>query len=164
MKIRGSISRVTLYAAVAFLACSFLLVAAFRITRNSPRHNLSTTSAARVASPAVPATDKSAWLQAYGKLPLSFMENQGQLAQEVRYAAHGSRYDLFLTSQEAVVALRHSQHLDFSPRHRAASLKALRALRKSGSGHYHYRRRCACGLPAPIPLLKLRASKICRAK
>jgi hypothetical protein len=72
-------------------------------------------------------------LQAYGKLPLSFMENQGQLAQEVRYAAHGSRYDLFLTPQEAVVALRHSQHLDFSPRHRAASLKALRALRKSGS-------------------------------
>ncbi len=134
MKIRGSISRVTFYAAVAFLACSFLLVAAFRITRNSSHRNLSTTSAAaRSTSPAAPATDKSAWLQAYGKLPLSFMENQGQLAQEVRYAAHGARYDLFLTSQEAVVALRHSQHLDFSPRHRAASLKALRALRKSGS-------------------------------
>ena len=125
MKIRGSISRVWFYSAVALLVCSFLLAAAFRITRNSSRHSLSATSAAaRMASPTVSSTDKSALLQAYGKLPLSFMENQGQLAQEVRYAAHGARYDLFLTSQEAVVTLRHSQHLDFSPRHRAASLKA----------------------------------------
>ena len=150
MKIRGSISRVWFYSAVALLVCSFLLAAAFRIARNSSRHSLSATSAAaRMASPTVSSTDKSALLQAYGKLPLSFMENQGQLAQEVRYAAHGARYDLFLTSQEAVVTLRHSQHLDFSPRHRAASLKAMRALRKSGAATASLRLRFAGSNPAP---------------
>jgi hypothetical protein len=135
MRFRGSISRAPFYAAVAFLACSLLLVAAFHITRNSSHKNISTNSAsvARSGSSAPGAKDKSAWLQAYGQLPISFTENQGQLAQEVRYAAHGAQYDLFLTSQEAVVALRHSRHFDFSPRHRAASLKALRNLRKAGA-------------------------------
>jgi len=134
MKIRGSISRVSFYAAVAFLACSFLLVAAFRITRNSSGHNISTTSAAaRTTSSGVSATDKSGWLQAYGNLPLSFMENQGQTAQEVRYVSHGSQYDLFLTPQEAVLALRQTKHFDLSPRHRSASLKAARRAREAAT-------------------------------
>jgi hypothetical protein len=72
------------------------------------------------------------WLQAYGKLPLSFEENVGQTAPEVRYVAHGGKYELFLTSQEAVVALRPSGHFDFSPRHRFSTLRAMRELRRNG--------------------------------
>ena len=77
------------------------------------------------------AIQDSQWLQAYGKLPLSFEENVGQTAPEVRYVAHGGKYELFLTSQEAVVALRPSGHFDFSPRHRFATLRAMRELRRN---------------------------------
>jgi len=42
----------------------------------------------------------------YGALPLAFEANQGQTAREVRYLAHGQRYQLFLTDQEAVLTLR----------------------------------------------------------
>jgi Abnormal spindle-like microcephaly-assoc'd, ASPM-SPD-2-Hydin/Beta-propeller repeat len=72
----------------------------------------------------------SQWLEAYGKLPLSFEENTGQTARQVRYIAHGGNYELFLTSQEAVVALP-SSHLDWSPRHRAATLRAVRDARRN---------------------------------
>ncbi|MGB2633355.1 MAG: SBBP repeat-containing protein [Candidatus Acidiferrum sp.] len=73
----------------------------------------------------------SRWAQAYAKLPLSFEENQGQTAREVRYVSHGSGYELFLTPQEAVLALRSQQHYDLSPRHRAASIRAIRKARKA---------------------------------
>ena len=66
------------------------------------------------------------WREAYGKLPLSFEENRGQTAKEVRYLAHGAGYELFLTSHEAVLALRSRCHYDLSPLHRTASLRAAR--------------------------------------
>ena len=49
---------------------------------------------------------KPDWTNAYGKLPLSFEVNQGQTAPDVRFLAHGQGYQLFLTSQEAVLTLR----------------------------------------------------------
>lgn len=72
------------------------------------------------------------WAESYGQLPLSFEENQGQTAREVRYVSHGSGYELFLTAQETVLALRPTQHYDLSPRHRTASIRAMRKARKAG--------------------------------
>lgn len=66
---------------------------------------------------------------AYGRLPLTFEENVGQAAREVRYLAHGRGYELFLANQEAVLALRNPIRLDLSPRHRFATLRALRNAR-----------------------------------
>jgi hypothetical protein len=43
---------------------------------------------------------------AYGKLPLSFEVNRGQTTDRVKFLSRGSGYSLFLTSQEAVIALR----------------------------------------------------------
>ncbi|MGB9471922.1 MAG: SBBP repeat-containing protein, partial [Candidatus Acidiferrum sp.] len=85
----------------------------------------------RTTSKASHARPNSQWVQAYGKLPLSFEENVGQTASEVRYLAHGGKYELFLTSQETVVALRPSGLFDFSPRHRFATVRALRELRRN---------------------------------
>ena len=42
----------------------------------------------------------------YGKLPLSFEVNRGQSAKEVKFLARGQGYVLFLTRDEAVLALR----------------------------------------------------------
>ena len=42
----------------------------------------------------------------YGRLPLSFEANQGQVEGQVKFLSRGSGYSLFLTSSEAVLALR----------------------------------------------------------
>lgn len=41
----------------------------------------------------------------YGKLPLSFEANQGQVDSQVRFTSRGNGYSLFLTDKEAVLAL-----------------------------------------------------------
>ena len=45
-------------------------------------------------------------VKAYGQLPLSFEANQGQTDQRVKFLSHGSGYSLFLTGDEAVLALK----------------------------------------------------------
>jgi hypothetical protein len=42
----------------------------------------------------------------YGKLPLHFEANQGQTDPQVKFLSHGRGCTLFLTSTEAVLALR----------------------------------------------------------
>jgi hypothetical protein len=60
---------------------------------------------------------------AYGRFPLSFELNQGQTDARVRFLSHGRGYSLFLTAEEAVLALRKS-----NPRSNAPSAKAARGL------------------------------------
>ena len=84
------------------------------------------------AAKAAAAKETPHWREAYGKLPLSFEENQGQTAEEVRYLAHGTGYELFLTPHEALLALRSRRKYDLSPLHRTASLRAMRKARKAG--------------------------------
>jgi hypothetical protein len=60
----------------------------------------------RVASPQV-ASQRI--LSGYGKLPLSFEANRGQTDGQVRFLSRGSGYTLFLTSDDAVLALQTSK-------------------------------------------------------
>jgi hypothetical protein len=53
-----------------------------------------------------PATNKPRVLEAYGKLPMAFEANRGQADGRVKFPARGSRYTVFLTSNEAVLTLR----------------------------------------------------------
>ena len=47
----------------------------------------------------------------YGRLPLSFEPNRGQVSnRQVRYLAHGAGYSLYLTDRNAIIALRGSAH------------------------------------------------------
>jgi sugar lactone lactonase YvrE len=48
----------------------------------------------------------SALAKNFGKLPLSFEANQGQVNSKVRFLSRGEGYSLFLTDREAVLALR----------------------------------------------------------
>ena len=52
------------------------------------------------------AANKPQVVENYGKLPLSFEANQGQTDSRVDFLTRGSGYSLFLTSTEAVLALR----------------------------------------------------------
>ena len=47
---------------------------------------------------------------AYGKLPLSFEANEGQVDKAVKFLSRGQGYTLFLTPAEAVLSLRGPQH------------------------------------------------------
>jgi hypothetical protein len=47
--------------------------------------------------------------ETYGKLPLSFEANQGQVDGQVKFLARGRGYALYLTADEAVLALRQGQ-------------------------------------------------------
>jgi hypothetical protein len=55
--------------------------------------------------------------ETYGKLPLSFEPNQGQMSPQVKFLSRGRGYALFLTGDEAVLALRSaSQESKFESR------------------------------------------------
>jgi hypothetical protein len=70
---------------------------------------------ARRASALIPAisgtrpmdrTASAHFIESYGKLPLSFEANQGQTDEDVKFLTRGKGYTMFLTSSEAVIALR----------------------------------------------------------
>jgi hypothetical protein len=120
MKMRDAWGSAVKLVGVAALFCGILLLAVMvgAGKRGSTGKAGSPTAAASQAAKPGDAKENQRWAEAYGKLPLSFEENQGQAAREVRYVSHGRGYELFLTPQEAVIALRTSTHLDSSPLHR----------------------------------------------
>jgi uncharacterized repeat protein (TIGR01451 family) len=104
-----------LFAAVAILAaCALLRLAP--ASRARVAHNISSGTSARNTARAEArsadgddATRRAATdalrAAAYGRLPLSFVANDGQLDARVKFAARGDGYQLFLTPSEAVLAL-----------------------------------------------------------
>src|SRR5205807_7401195 len=71
------------------------------------RHTLAGPKLTRQASSAEATQARLA--QSYGKVPLSFEANQGQTDPRVKFLSRGSGYTLFLTRDEAVLALRSRQ-------------------------------------------------------
>jgi hypothetical protein len=134
MMTRGSWVRVVKFVGVTGLVCSLLVVTALRSAgKRSPQAGAGLSAVAASPASKISATKGDPkWGAAYGKLPLSFEENQGQSASEVRYLSHGSGYELFLTPQEAVLALQPNVPHDLSPLHRTAALRALRKVRRTG--------------------------------
>src|SRR6266480_2607250 len=134
MNTRGSWVRVVKFLGVTGLVCGLLVAAPFRSAgKRSPQMGAGRSQVATSQASKISATkDAPKWSAAYGKLPLSFEENQGQTAREVRYVSRGSGYELFLTPREAVLALRGNRPLDLSPPHRTASLRAFRKARRAG--------------------------------
>src|SRR5207247_2201000 len=71
--------------------------------RTSPSHDR------RSAIPGLSQSDAAAKVRLaaeYGKLPLGFESNRGQTDSDVQFLSRGAGYTLFLTSTEAVLALR----------------------------------------------------------
>ena len=73
-----------------------------RLAENPTSHMVAPATTAPPLSP----KQKADLTRDYGKLPLAFEANRGQSAPEVHYLAHGQGYQLYLTGQEAVLALR----------------------------------------------------------
>ncbi len=133
MKTQDFWARAITHVTVAGLVCVLALFAALgSIGKHRPQSGakLSPIIASAATQPAKPQKNPQ-WIEAYGKLPLSFEKNVGQTAREVRYVSHGSGYELFLTPQEADLALRGPVRLDLSPQNRFATLRALREARRA---------------------------------
>jgi hypothetical protein len=62
----------------------------------------------RILSPGRGSSAQPRLAESYGKLPLSFEINQGQTDSQVKFLSRGSGHSLFLTGNEAVLALRKS--------------------------------------------------------
>jgi hypothetical protein len=129
MKTRGFGVKALKLAGVTVLISGLWLLGSFRGSGKSDRGGEAKVSSAAASGAANSARTKqdSKWAAAYGRLPLSFEENVGQTAKEVRYVSHGSGYELFLTPQEAVLGLRTPVIYDLSPLHRHETLKAIHA-------------------------------------
>ena len=54
-------------------------------------------------------------METYGRLPLSFEANHGQTDGSVKFLSRGSGYTLFLTANEAVLALQKPQKSEARP-------------------------------------------------
>lgn len=83
---------------VTILACSIiaLLITAFLIRRQTSH---------RSPDPTTDITRQARVIEHFGKLPLSFEANHGQVNARVKFLSRGHGYNLFLTANEAVLAL-----------------------------------------------------------
>jgi hypothetical protein len=135
MKTRDSSTKVSKIKGVAVFAGGLLLLAALHSTGKQTLLKGSGTSPVLTseASPPSVTRENRRWIEAYGKLPLSFEANEGQIGREVRYVSHGSGYELYLTPQEAVIALQQSVPRNLSVLHRAKYFQALRQAHRIGA-------------------------------
>jgi centrosomal CEP192-like protein/beta-propeller repeat-containing protein len=130
MKMRGAWTKGTRIIVVTTVVCALVLfLGVHRVAETTSGAGAGQTSVSSNAFAAMPTRDAHKGLQSYGRLPLTFEENVGQTAREVRYVSRGSGYQLFLTTQEAVLALRDRVRPKLSPRHRFGTLLALRKAR-----------------------------------
>jgi hypothetical protein len=132
MQTRSHMAKIALYGGLAVLAA----VASFVSAGSKSQHGFSKPFRKEITADgtakAVSGTEaRPVAAAAYAKLPLRFEENQGQTAREVRFVSHGAGYELFLTPQEAVLALHPTRRLDLSPMHRTAYFRAQRDARKA---------------------------------
>ncbi len=126
MKMRASLARLSACGAVAICVATIILLFAFHKSNAASRQGAA--GASLQAATAKTSSDRTdpKWIDAFGRLPMGFEENRGQTNREVKFLSHGTGYELFLTPEEAVLALQRSKPADMSPTHRAAALKALR--------------------------------------
>jgi hypothetical protein len=89
---------------------------------------------APVSQPAAPQMSENEALDAYGKLPLSFIPNEGQTDEAVRYYAQGAGYGFFFTKEGAMLSFAegkahgHALALDFLGADPGATLEAQERL------------------------------------
>jgi len=118
----------------AFFVCLFLcLTTAFLLSQSNP---FSLIKSAIVASPiSASQADPKAQakiLESYGKLPLSFEANHGQTDARVKFLSRTGSYTLFLTGDEAVMALSGKKMNEAKMAGAAHSLRSGVAAAKAG--------------------------------
>src|SRR5438067_1250445 len=60
----------------------------------------------QAAGQPTPPANRARLTEAYGKIPMAFETNIGQMDQRVRFKARGTGYALFLTAEDAALSLQ----------------------------------------------------------
>jgi len=102
MRTKLGIRIVSLLAAILGLFVITTLILHFSKIRQT---SIATNPAPTAVSPQT-STSSAAWTRAVRASALTFQANEGQSDAQVRYLSQGDGYELFLTGQEAVIALR----------------------------------------------------------
>jgi hypothetical protein len=132
----------TLMVAIAPLALAVLIAALIPASQApNTEHYLAgsthdqTRTAAPVSEPAASQMSEQEAIDAYGKLPLSFIPNEGQTDKAVRYYAQGAGYGFFFTQKGAMLSFAegkgyggHALALDFLGANPHATLTAQERL------------------------------------
>ena len=131
-------------ALLAFAAFAALIIAsqAPNVEHSSvgSKDSQSLTEAAQAGKPAAPQMSDKEAIDAYSKLPLSFIPNEGQTDEAVRYYAQGAGYGFFFTHKGAMLSFvngkghGHALALDFLGADPDATLEAQKRL----SGEVNY--------------------------
>jgi hypothetical protein len=133
-------------ALLALLAAFAALISAFQLpsaeySSVGSKDSQSGTAAAPVSEPGGPKMSEQEALDAYRKLPLSFIPNEGQTDKAVRYYAQGAGYGYFFTHEGAMLSFAegkgsggHALALDFLGANPHATLEARQPL----SGEVNY--------------------------
>ncbi len=127
MTFRGA--RIQFYSGLAIFASVGILLASYSGARHWFGKPLARSNGGSVHATSVGGNTALQKPEAHSTSPLRFEENQGQTARGVRFISHGTGYELFLTPQEAVLALHPTRRLDPSPTHRMAHSQAQRDAR-----------------------------------
>src|SRR5687767_13796804 len=92
------------FPAVLFLLLPLVALGAALFT-TAPRAGAEGARDGERAASAPSSAERSALAEAYGRLPLQFEANRGQTDERVRFISRGDGYVMFLTPDEAVLAL-----------------------------------------------------------
>jgi hypothetical protein len=139
---RASVVAVALLALAALISASDALNNAEHYSSSSAGSSSHDQSGAGapVSQPAAPEMGEKEALDAYAKLPLSFIPNEGQTDEEVRYYAQGAGYGFFFTKGGATLSFAegkghgHALALDFLGANPHPTLEAQERL----SGEVNY--------------------------
>src|SRR5215204_4399649 len=124
---------------LALLAAFAVLIAASNAP-NADHHSSAASTQHDQSRAAAPQMSEKEALDAYGKLPLSFIPNEGQTDEAVRYYAQGAGYGFFFTKEGARLSFAdgegggHALDLSFLGANPDATLEA----RKRLSGEVNY--------------------------
>lgn len=102
----GSRIRVGVVLTLLLVAGALALKLDTNASRLSARHETASPFTAAASTQAVPSAQQVR--ASFGRLPMVFEPNQGQTDARVKFLAHGSNYGLFLTADQAVLALHKS--------------------------------------------------------
>ncbi|MGB8441623.1 MAG: SBBP repeat-containing protein, partial [Candidatus Acidiferrales bacterium] len=106
METKSSLAKVASIVGTASVILALFLLINIQHREHSSRKTSASPITAAAPSTQLSTAQKKDWSHGYGQLPLAFEVNQGQTAPDVRFIAHGEGYQLFLTSQDAVLTLR----------------------------------------------------------
>ncbi len=100
--------RSRIFTPVVCLIAAVVVLGLFFLANAGEAASDTTASPAEGAAPSEQ-VDKAKIGEAYGKLPMSFVANEGQTDERVKFMSRGKGYSLYLTANEAVLVLIRSQ-------------------------------------------------------